>query len=307
MRAIRAWQKRGSNYGFKKSSSVNSNSKVVSNQHDYATIYRKKRPRRGRRARAFQKRKYRQYKSVTNVLTKSLGTKSIVYNTAFTNTFATGGQFYGIVHLFGASGTNVGSQEYGTRDLYEMCINDASINTGAEKFILNSGVLDVTFSNTSDHSLEVDVYYFTYKKNAKVFTNMDATFTAAAGDTSAAGSGFGSLTIGDRGVTPFQLPVVAAMGVKVLKKTKHFVPAGGYFAEFFKSTRKKILNLRDIYNVNNTQYAMGGITVTCMFLIKKVVGVNPTATSTWHMGATRTYNYKVNSENADEDGYVTGL
>lgn len=184
------------------------------------------------------------------------------------------------------------------------------------KIMFHSAVMDVTLRNTSikygegqaiqvapEAAIELDVYDIIAREdaadNATTYFDISAMLNAY-DDREIGGTGTG-IEIADRGATPFELPSgLSRFKIKVLKKTKFFIPNGQTITFQVRNPKRKVcrygeLELNDGFNKAGwTQYK---------FLIYKLVpGLDQgTAVGEYKaelsVGLTRKYMYKVEGFN----------
>lgn len=287
----------------------------VTDHFDKKLIYRKKRmPRRMRkRWRGF-------VKKVTAVSTRSLGTKTVVYNKGVDYSIDVlslpNAQQAMAVSLYGVEGDD--SSMIGYRDLNN--INDlaTSVNTTGE-IIFCSAILDLTVTNTNhwydgttSHAWswknEVDVYEISFKcelERAGTAKDILSIFSSGCSDTGAIGGGTAPTSLSQRGLTPWDVPQALSQykGV-VWKKTKFEIGWGQTFTYQIRDPRNRLINKN---RLDKTQGGnMPGWTRYLLILSKPVAGFTAdpntvTATFLYHqisIGATRKYSYKVNQSEA---------
>lgn len=276
----------------------------ITNQYDKGFIYRKKRMPYGR------KKKWINFsRRVKAVIDKGLGTRSIVFNETITTSVTTG-QTLAYAHLYSLvgqpSGTN--NNESACNDLGRMIVRDD--NSNASKIHFKSAIMDLTFNGYPDDStnnspMEVDVYEIMWKKN-----NYPGDFNAylALQETQTptlTGYPFG-LTLGNRGVTPFEIPLLARGGMRIIKKTKYFLSRGGStFTYQIRDPKNRYFSAQKLSSeASNTEFCLGGWTRTIMFIIKTVPGADPGIGNGVSIGVTRSYAYSKNEQNEVGDGLL---
>lgn len=283
----------------------------VTQQRDARTTYRRKRmPRRKRKRWVSFSRKVRA------VVQKDLATLTRVLST--TMDFATYSpvsstqQAYGMVHLNGIMGKaktgGITDNEIGTRDLYDCGLVASTPTTSAQKVRMKASILDLTMTNTSKDTsgntatLEVDLYHVVYKGRKNLRSDLSSVFTDAANVTA------GSMTLNDRGVTPFEIPEVMSLtGMTILKKTKLFIGYGQTATYQLRDPKNHwidnaLLGQGATSSSSEINYAKSGLTQSIIFIVKTCPGfiVNPKLT----VGATRAYHWTVLENNNPQEGYV---
>lgn len=178
------------------------------------------------------------------------------------------------------------------------------------KFI--SAVLDTTFTNTNGTiPLEVDCYHIVYNKT---WVNDLVVNPGVVGNSSYQdfmnqyAINFGNNHIVDianggkvfrpriflqhRGATPFEMgDALSAMGIKILKKTKHFVGANQSFTVQIRDPKTRIIDRSTFAAGGN--FTFGKFTQTLLFIAKPAVDPAEGTKFTWTLGTTRTYKYQV--------------
>lgn len=295
--------------------------KGVTTQHDEKNIYYKK------TMPKYKKRRWRKFvKRVQAVHEKELGVQRYLYNTALdtsqnseqSTTFGTVPfQSVTAVHLYGGVKGAASSTDFnqGVNDMQDIMLRipteglgGASANlarnrvNGKIKFI--SAILDITFTadGTNQVPLEVDVYHIMYRKN----WNNDLSSSPIGNSTyeeqmyqyvvsydnkttnQAAAVLDPNLRLSYRGVTPFEMsPAIAAMGIKILKKTKHFVAAGSTFTTQIRDPKTHIVN-QELFNSGSGGAYIRNMTQTLLFIVKPTY-FNALDTFSYHLGSTRSY------------------
>lgn len=269
----------------------------VTTQYDKKTVYYKKRmPYRKKMA-------WRRFsRKVNAVIEKQMGTRTVVFNNPTQSVNAVGQQATLTIGFFCTGGLADGVlQNYcGLRDLYTLANNDPINRTGKLKF--KSGVLDVTFQAANDNpvGLELDVYEFVFNGKEAPFTNVNDIFTQAAAITGPISGAGNSLSIVDRGVTPFDLPEAFSIGhFSIKKKTKYLLPPGNTATYQIRDPRMKVWNKEDLLDDNGT-FAGSKKGATVLYAIFKPV-VSPGLSVTLNAGVTRKYSYYINESSADLD------
>jgi len=293
----------------------------VTEQHDTRRVYRRRRmPRRKRR------RWVRFSNKVAAVSEKRLGTRIVVFNKQTQHTNAVANEQGNISYsLYSARGTGSTFHD----DLRHIVNNE---NTGdqtaaagntiyqSSKFIFKSGVLDLTVRNTSylgndtsvlSGTLEVDAYEIITRQTASNsgnnFSSLEAIFADASGDVGTIGGAGTTLTIIRRGSTPFEIPYASSRyGVRVLKKTKYFLPPNGLFTYQIRDPKRHVWTKEKLNEYQGASIPY--VTKWVFFIFKASPGTTlGTAagqlTEALTVGATRKYTYKVTGVNEMRDEY----
>lgn len=269
----------------------------VTDQYDRKLIYRKKRmPRRMR------KRWRKKKRGFDAMLMKRLATKTIVFNdTLTTGDWVGSDQRNVLIHLYGKNGTDRAALEQGTHDVYDVLNNDPLTNETIEKAVFESAVLDFTCANTGQSTLEVDVYEF-YSGGLRnhVTPNWGTDQASAQVDVPSPGGGPWNMNLDNRGVSPFEFPLMGRYGWKILKKTKFLLSPGKSFTYQHRDPKNRWISGSDVFkSTAGTDVAMKGATRSFLFLAKQQVGGGD-LTNRLSVGATRVFRYKVMESNRIE-------
>lgn len=277
----------------------------VTSQHDVRTQYSKKRSFKKRRV----SKKGRVYKNIKRWVKKrqfsTIGTKIVVRNGQVGSATDVSNQTvpsriyqnYMVGTLYGNKGTDY-SWEQGNADCASIVANEADINN-AGKFYFTSARLDATIKN-GEVAAEVDVYDIVYK--GQVSTVSFETLKAnSESQTDKINTNIDKVTLQQtRGSTLFDFPMLLKYGrIKILKKTKLFLPAGGTALYSFGDKRIRCYD-QDRQN-DMTGYVIPGWTRSMVVVHK---AVDPTLNSTVNLGMTRSYKYKIIEQNKIESNKV---
>lgn len=269
------------------------NSNIVTTaQHDYQTQYRKKSlPRK-------LKRRYRRaMKSFVSKSLRLVGSNTVVKNQSTSVvTSALIPQTFVAIHLGACNGTAVG--EPGLGDINNIVSSDTRVSSSG-KLLIKTANMDCTMRNTGNNPIEVDVYHVVYTDATKE-TSWFAQYNNAATNTPPIGS-LTSLTLNQRGVQLFDFPDLFKRGQKILKKTKVFLPVGNTATYRLKLRANQWITpaneLQDNFGFYKPYY-----TQTLVFVVKPTVGSDDT--STFVVGCTRKYLYKIFEDDRDADGIL---
>lgn len=286
--------------------------RITTQQFDVKRVYRRKRmPRRKRRRWVRFKRK------VDAVQFSGLGMQSVVFNSADYITAAVGAQGVGSVCLYGlrgVSGTG-GGVLMGQNDLYMIKSNAGYTNT--QKIAFRSAVLDITCKNEpidsedSGTQLEVDLYEYVWRKGRP----MESQSTAYGSGLSALQTGFtdqptlgsaAALAVTTRGVTPFQCPEGMSY-LKILKKTKFFVPVAGTFTYQLRQPRNFWFDMGDPSSGLDIESCAGRTRGVLIFVKGVPTLATPASGARLVVGCTRTYEYKIEGETVSRDGFIVAV
>lgn len=257
-----------------------------------------------------KKAKYvRKVKNFKSLQLQQLACQIFIRNATLTGGAAAALQGATAIHLCGMNQ----SSETGGDDMLALCDRSApeigvdvpfsdprKASTTNSSFIIDSAILDITFRNTGLNGLEVDVYHIMYHKDYENFPGLGSLLANGQipdGNTSSVEN----ITITNRGVTPFDFPLATKQGLKVLKKTKYFVPTGNTFTYQLKNRKNKTINTRDIKS-GDSQFRKAYLTESLLFVGKTVVGSE--GEGTWAIGATRRYAYRILQNNKMYGQYI---
>lgn len=283
----------------------------VTAQHDVATVYRRKRMPRRKKARWVKL-----IKQVTAVGSKTLGTKNYVYNNALQFDNAAFEQAVGSIALYGgcATGLTASTQGYNAlRDLFNVATNPVATNpeqvNNASALHFTSAVMDVTMRNASTvETMELDVYemwcYGNCVRQTTVETIEQAFADAASNTTNFTGVGV-TPGLARRGTTPFDIPhFFRQYRWKVVKKKKYILGPGLVATYQIRDARNKPIARSAI--TENECFAYGGWTKVLLFLAKNVVkrdSQSPTGQTLLDVGYTLTYHWKNPLKNDTTSGH----
>jgi len=272
------------------------NEKVVSNQYDFTTQYRRKRMPRGKR-----KRWVKFVKKVGAVENRLLGLRTVVFNDKIDIAYGgvANGQGWGVMHLYGRTGLNTGNVENGSADLLEIFNNDPELKdnfTGAlvqtdASVQFRSATIDITMFNNTSRTAEVDVYKIWYKPNEIQFNsfsqaNQDYELTQQA----ITGGISGQIRLTTRGATPFAMPqLLQRLRATIVWKKKFILGASQCSLFQHRDPKNHYLHTRDMKS-SDTDLTMRGMTCSYLFITKDVARTGDDLTLS--VSASRTYSYK---------------
>lgn len=295
----------------------------ITEQYDVANIYRKKSMPR------YKKRRWRKFiKKVNAVSERDLGSRTVVFNDQLTQTANTANQ-QGVLTLalYPQKSSNNWLNDISAISAIENFEANPTTAAGitiekSTKFLFQSGVLDLTVRNTSFQTdatstgckLELDVYEIYMSKDAIIGTsgqnNLSSVFAAADADTKVIGGGANTITIQSRGVTPWDVTyALSRYGVKIQKKRKYFLEAGGTFTYQMRDPSRYVLDQNDMFDRAGCNRRK--MTKFLYLFYKAVPGIT-VGTSAGEfqqqisVGVTRKYLYKIEGANDDRDQVITG-
>jgi len=283
---------------------------TVTSQYDTKQQYRRKR---------MPRRKRKQWKSfsrkVNSVITKSLGTKTRLFNstTEINIDAADTGQNYCSAFLYSKSGFATTIKQAGIKDIYE-CIKGISAD---DNFTVRfeTGILDLTCRNTSSTvgaDLEIDLYVVTMNKKVNYNgNNLEEMIVAAEQETSTLPNPITGLTLANRGATLFDLPCLMKLsGMKILSKRKYFLPKGNTFTYQYRDPSNHYIPAMQIREgLTNAQIDTLGsgfvypkLTKGIILVAKKIVG-STGLQAQLQVGVTRKYKYSQLESSAIQDAW----
>lgn len=302
----------------------------VTTQHDSRQIYQKRRMPRSRR------RRWRSFvKRVDFVAEKQLGTRTVVLNTSFTASNSTAGNHaVGCVYLYPQKSTTSYASDLNQISALENA-GDPTAAAGvtvdkASKYMFQSGILDVTFCNTSTWSgvtggaaqrvpeakLEVDVYECSVRESAEETGTTFQTFLEMLADnktqTKPIGGAAAEIDYNIRGVTPWDMTyVLSRWGVRIWKKRKYELSNSDTFTYQIRDPRRHVVDERNIAAKDG--FNRPGWTRVLYFVAKLVpplvvgsVAVADRYQENLSVGVTRKYMYKIEGISEDRTAYISG-
>lgn len=298
----------------------------VTNQHDSRSVYRRTRqPRRKRR-------RWRKFTNKVHAVAENeLGTRTVLFNKTIvsTNTNPTN---HGIadyaLYSWQSSSTNLNDlDQMGT---YENG-SDPTANQGitiskSTKWLFKSGILDITFRNTSyvlnaslvaipapEAKLEVDVYdmlssrYFQMDNTA--IQSLVGALQQGALDTPPLNNIGPAISPVQRGSTPWDFPLsISSFRLKILKKTKYFVNNQDCFTYQVRDPKRHVITQNKMSSTD-VGPNMPGMTRWILVIFKLLPGMTVGTASGQYgeqltAGVTRKYMYKIEGANEDRDRYL---
>lgn len=283
----------------------------VTVQRDRAVTYRRRRaPRRLRR------RMRRSMRSFKSKILKMKGTRQAMNNSVYTVSSVASQQSVCTWVLYGGrvDGAVSTAVQRGYDDMNDIrrkdfLLGDATGDAqfrwapGDVKWFVKTAVMDLTIQNTTaaQFALELDVYEFT----CGIFQNdagdsVEAALAYYNQDTYIPGGAANWTTIDltDRGATPFELgPAMQKIRMKILKKTKYFIPYGDTVTYQIRDTRIRTFT-HAVYRNNacTTKHTRG------VMIIAKPVVASGDQIGTYQVGCTRKYKYVVDSSATSRAG-----
>jgi len=293
-------------------------------QHDTTRQYRRKSMPRHKR------RRWKRFKNkVQAVSEKDLGSRTVVFNTAISNVNSTNlTQSFQHIALYSGMSSTVHLDDIQNISEYENA-GDPTAATGGTvadttKFIFKSGVLDLTFKNSStlrtndadsfsdSAKMEVDVYEImsnrAWNDATGIYNTLGDCFTK--GNTMALrinGTGT-NVDMALRGVTPFDLPsALSYFRMKILKKTKYFLANEGTFTYQIRDPKRRVWTQEYMQRLEGPN--IKGVSRHLLIVSKLIPGLplgtaNGTFKESFDIGVTRKYFYKVEGFNDDRDRYI---
>lgn len=306
----------------------------VTFEHDRQMIYRKKRMPRNK------KKRWRKFTGKVNaVAERSWGARTVIFNKSFvfSNNITTkqclgAACLYSLKNEGGVQGTLTSTDTF-NGDLYKIASDE---NTGmptdsagltfyrTTNLYFHSGVLDLTIRNISyqntgnelapDVTLEVDIYELKLFK--KPFTVLDNDgfngsliqgFAKTEQDANAVNGTATKISLGNRGVTPFDISSsLSQLGVRIYKKTKFFIRNGQTTTYQYRDPKRHVFNF---HKLNQSRgYNIPKVTHNILVIAKAIPGSDigtgaAQNTESIQIGMTRKYLYKMTNMNEDRTAY----
>lgn len=309
-RAVRYGATRAGGYLYNKFFKKSAPETGVTSQYDKVTQYRKKSMPKAK------KRRWRKFvRKVEAVNTKSLGTRTVVFNDKLPIYSGVAGfQAYGSAALYGFCGQD-SAISVGNRDIFRMCNSDSDIMLNGtdggnpSKIIFKSGIIDFTMRNTGSDGVELDLYEINVMTDATKEPSFVSTVIESQVDTNTIpGSTGTALTLAQRGVTLFDLPnLISADRLKIYKKKKFFLPPGNTATHQHRDPRNHYFNADDVNifdHPDEGSYAKRKMTTLFVFVAKAIVTEEGSGTiPTVVIGVTRKYSYCINQSARSYDTY----
>lgn len=277
--------------------SVTSGSGVTA-QYDKKTQYVKRRMPYRRR-----KRWVRFSRKVAAVMQKDIATRTVVYNGLVTTTgdIANNATDQGVaeVMLYGFKGDTDAFYIQGARDIQTL-LTTLQLSE-ITKIRMKSAVLDLT-ARAINQPVELDVYEVICNKST-TYTTLKSAVVQGFLDTPTPVGGTTGLTLVRRGVTLFDCPkAIKATGMKIVKKTKYFLPAGNTMTYQIRDPKNRYMNIGAVSTAAEPGFNLRGYTRVVFFVWKALPGVTGDPAQLL-IGATRKYAYTVLENNQEEDKY----
>lgn len=301
----------------------------VTTQHDRAQVYRKKYMKKGK------KRQWKKFvKKVEAVNLRDRGLTTVLFNNRFDK--SAGGptsQVVGEMHLYGFKSaqaatvpgcndlalitSNDWTNVYGVDNVYSDPIT-TGVNYGevldfksVDNIQFESAVLDATVTNTSNATLELDVYTLMYKPYTKgVFASVEDALTNNDEYTARVqNADYGTFTnmtkiqLYNRGCTPFELGKGISMGnINILKKEKYLISPGQAITLQMRDPKNRRFNPQDFYT-SGGGFKYKNWTQSFFLIGKKVLEDDSPAT--FRMGVSRTYKYTKEGQKTNASYFQT--
>lgn len=290
-------------------------------QSDVKSIYRRKRMPSNKR-----KRWARFVKKIHAVSEKELGLRTVLINDQLTQRNSSNTQSTLSLALYPFASTNTWLNDMDAIGQLENTSNPTAAagdtidkNT---KVMFQSAVMDITIRNVTDKlttvdpnpilnvysaapeaSIELDIYEVLCRKELTDDTTDYGTLSEAFDaydDKQIGGSGAG-IAINDRGASPFEFgSAMGRLGIKILKKTKFFIPNGQTITWQVRDPSRKTCYYGDM--TTNDGFNKPGWTKHYFLVYKCVPGITQGSTLNTYrlslaLGVTRKYGYKIEGVN----------
>lgn len=277
----------------------------ITAQHDYTVQYRRKRAPRKIRARA--KRSYKRF--LSNQI-KTVGSNIVVKNNFLVDESNGTSKPQTLVSawLYGANGVESGTDR-GVNDINSIFSLDSRISSGASKVLFSGAVLDITIRcmelNGAQETCapqEIDIYEVALYDDTKELSFTSAVASAEAITENVPGFANGLSLTGTRGTTLFDFPyLTASLKMKVLKKTKVFLPLGANTTYQLRDPRNHWCGKEDV--ADDVGFVNPKMTKGLVIVGKDIAG-SPVSRTKIQCGVTRRYNYKVIQANHKYDAIL---
>lgn len=237
-----------------------------------------------------RRRVVKRYKQFEYLADKQLATQTVVRNSTVSATVEGTGQGVWASHLYPLAGAASGAAESGCDDLWQIFSNDLGTADRGTYLHFTNAIMDVTIRNSGLTTCEVDVYHYKIKKRGVVdsFQNFTTLVNDAQSDTATIGLG-AALTLGNRGATPFEFPILCSY-VKIIKKTKYLIGSGQAITYQLKQRKNRRFNSEEILDFDPTLRPKFNYWATegTIIVAKAVTGLSDFSLD---VGTTRTYRY----------------
>lgn len=304
----------------------------VTTQYDRKLVYKKKYMPRGR------KRRWKKFVNRVNAVgEKDLGSRTVLFNRSITATCDVANTHGCLtLALYSQKSSDSHLNDLNNVANYEL-VTDTTSETGqtgqyvdmTTKMLFQSAVMDITIRNSSTllttegevstysldgkAKLEVDIYEMTMRNRADsgntAYSNLSDIFEDYNNTTRNLGNSGTGITIKDRGATPFEIPfVLGRYGLKVIKKTKFFIPNGDTITYQIRDPKRYSVQRNKL--AEETGFNRPGMTKIYYIIFKLVPGltignVDGTYQQVVDVGCTTKYLYKVEGINEDRDRLIT--
>lgn len=176
-----------------------------------------------------------------------------------------------------------------------------SQNVNNTKCVINSSKMDITGINNGSVPIELDMYIIQHYGDTHMNSYWDEVTLAVnrtplPPQTSTVGQ---DPNLRSRGMTLFDFPALSQMGNKIIKKVKFILPPNGTITHTMFTKKNVWFKANDIIGTSTTNidhYVKSGYTKTIAFIYKPVTGFEP-SNSSFQFGCTRSYRYKIFSDN----------
>lgn len=238
---------------------------------------------------------------------KNYGTKTVIRNSKVEQSWTDLVDYQGTasVTLYGKRGTD-NATNTGNRDVFDITSQEPNFNEVTEKIMFTSGVLDITFHNTGNTKLEVDLYQIVFAGRGNNGVNIKQDFQDAVQNTKELDGAAQTEFLATRGLTPFDVTAALARGYKIQKKVKYFCSAGEVFTYQLRDPKNFMLSGYSILTTEDTgESAYNWKTKFLFFVVKQVpVFGSEQSSGAYSIGCTRSYKYKVIADNQDNLEFI---
>lgn len=298
----------------------------VTSQYDRTLQYRKKSMPR------YRKKRWKSFvRKIHAISEKELGSRTVLFNNQISTLNETpGNQTCLTLALYPQKGSASWLTDINQISAMENTGNSTAALgetvSNSTKYLFQSGVLDITVRNSStiasgtetislSGKMEIDVYEMVASRDfVDDTTNRDhisACMAVGFADTATIGGAAdpANIAINKRGCTPWECPLgLGRFRIKILKKTKYFLPAGDTFTYQIRDPKRHVLIHKDM--VNELGPNLPKLT-RFVYIIGKLVPGLTLGTGLGQyaekldVGVTRKYFYKIEGMSEDRDRYVS--
>jgi len=191
------------------------------------------------------------------------------------------------------------------------------------KYLFQSGILDITIRNSTyfgtatggyvaEATMEVDVYEIIaskdFQQNGSNMDHLSQAFTDGTDNTDNIGGAGTQIKIESRGAGPWEMNLaLSRWGIKILKKSKYFIPGGGTITYQMRDPKRHVVTSREMERELGCNKP--GLTKFVYIIGKVIPGFTLAEPSAFverlQVGVTRKYLYKVEGISEARDRLLT--